>query len=107
MQAEIRWTNMKTSKLVQSFAEKALATSRFIVKQLVKMKGLALRKMSKVMTLKEAANRAGAVSVYWRAASRVSEQRLPDIEHRYQEKRVYRTVLSKWKVVLSGSGESL
>jgi hypothetical protein len=48
---------MKTSKLVQSFAEKGLATSRFIVKQLVKMKGLALRKMSKVMTLKEVANR--------------------------------------------------
>lgn len=57
MQAEIRWTNMKTSKLVQSFAEKGLATSRFIVKQLIKMKGLALRKMSKVMTLKEVANR--------------------------------------------------
>ncbi len=57
MKAEVRWTSLITSDLVTALAEKGLATSRFIVKQIVKLKGLAMRKMSKVLTIKEVANR--------------------------------------------------
>ena len=57
MNEQIRWTNLKTSELVKSFAKKGLNTSRFIIKQVAKAKGLVKRKMSKVLTLKEVANR--------------------------------------------------
>lgn len=53
----VRWTNLRTSDLVKSFAEKGLQTSRFIIRQIVKVKGFVTRKMSKTLTIKEVANR--------------------------------------------------
>lgn len=57
MKAAVRWTNLKTSDMVKSFAEKGVEASRFIVKQITKAKGLVIRKMSKVLPGKEIANR--------------------------------------------------
>lgn len=57
MTEQTRWTHLKTSELVTAFAEKGVETSRFIIKQLARMNGLAQRKMSKVLTIKEVANR--------------------------------------------------
>ncbi len=58
MNEKVRWTNVKDSQIVKLFGRKGLQTSRFIVKQLTKLKGLVKRKMSKTMTLKEVENRA-------------------------------------------------
>ena len=57
MNEKVRWTNLKDSQIVKLFGRKGLQTSRFIVKQLTKLKGLVKRKMSKTMTLKEVENR--------------------------------------------------
>lgn len=57
MNENVRWTNLKTSEMVKIFDEKGVETSRFIVKQLTKMKGFVKRKMSKKMTIKEVENR--------------------------------------------------
>ena len=57
MNEKVRWTNLKDSQIVKLFGRKDLQTSRFIVKQLTKLKGLVKRKMSKTMTLKEVENR--------------------------------------------------
>ena len=57
MNEKVRWTNLKDSQIGKLFGRKDLQTSRFIVKQLTKLKGLVKRKMSKTMTLKEVENR--------------------------------------------------
>ena len=57
MREEIRWTNLRTSELVQAFAQKGFQASRFMIEQVVKAKGLVVRKMSKTLTIKEVANR--------------------------------------------------
>ena len=57
MNEKVRWTTLKDSQIVKLFGRKGLQTSRFIVKQLTKLKGLVKRKMSKTMTLKEVENR--------------------------------------------------
>ena len=57
MNEKVRWTNLKDSQIVKLFGQKGLQTSRFIVKQLTKLKGLVKRKMSKTMTIKEVENR--------------------------------------------------
>ena len=57
MNEKVRWTNLKDSQLVKLFGQKGLQTSRFIVRQVPKMKGLVQRKMSKTMTIKEVENR--------------------------------------------------
>jgi len=57
MNEQVRWIKLKTSELVKAFAEKGVETSRFIVKQLTLAKGFGMRKMSKVLTAKEVANR--------------------------------------------------
>jgi hypothetical protein len=57
MNEHIRWIHLKTSELVKALAEKGIQTTRFIVKQITKAKGLVKRKMSKVLPIKEVATR--------------------------------------------------
>lgn len=57
MNEQLRWTNLKTSDVVKAFAAKGFETSRFIIKQVTQAKGFVQRKMSKVLTVKEVANR--------------------------------------------------
>ena len=57
MNEHIRWIHLRTSELVKELAEKGIQTTRFIVKQITKAKGLVRRKMSKVLPLKEVAKR--------------------------------------------------
>jgi Rhodopirellula transposase DDE domain len=57
MKAEVRWTNLKTSDLVQALAAKGVAASRFIVQQATRAQGLVRRKMRKVLPGKEVAQR--------------------------------------------------
>ena len=57
MKAAVRWTNLKTSDLVQALAAKGVAASRFMVQQVTQAQGLVRRKMSKVLPGKATANR--------------------------------------------------
>lgn len=57
MNAKLRWIHLKTSELVKALAEKGIHTTRFIVQQITKAKGLVRRKMSKVLPIKEVAKR--------------------------------------------------
>lgn len=57
MKAGLRWTNLKTSDLVQAFAKKGVEITRYIAKQITQTAGLTRRKMSKVLTCKDVVNR--------------------------------------------------
>lgn len=57
MREAVRWISLTTSEPVKSFAEKGVSISRFIINQMVKARGLARRKMSKTLTIKEVADR--------------------------------------------------
>lgn len=57
MREEVRWTSLKDSQIVRLFGEKGHSISRFIVKQLTDLAGLAKRQMRKTKTAKEALGR--------------------------------------------------
>ncbi len=57
MREKVRWTNLKDSQIVRLFGEKGYSISRFIVKQLTDLAGLAQRKMKKTKTFKEVEER--------------------------------------------------
>ena len=80
MNEKVRWTNLKIAEVVKLFAAKGWPVSRFIIKQLSKLKGFVTRSMSKVLTIKEVANRARAVSKYSRQNCPVQAKRIADLE---------------------------
>ena len=77
MNEKVRWTNLKTSEMVKLFGEKGVQTSRFIVKQVTKMKGFVKRKMSKKMTLKEVENRDEQFQEIAKVVTEFKEKGLP------------------------------
>jgi len=71
---------LKTSEVVKLFGEKGVETSRFIVRQLTKMKGFVKRKMSETMTIKEVKNRDEQFQQSTRNSCRMQPKRIADIE---------------------------
>ena len=61
MLEKVRWTSLKDSQIVRLFGGKGHSISRFMVKQLTDLAGLAKRQMKKSKTTKEVAGR-GATS---------------------------------------------
>jgi hypothetical protein len=57
MLGKVRWTSLKDSQIVRLFGEKGHSVSRFIVKQLTDLAGLAKRQMRKTKTANEVAGR--------------------------------------------------
>jgi Rhodopirellula transposase DDE domain len=57
MLEKVRWTSLKDSQIVRLFGEKGYTISRFIVKQITDLAGLAKRQMKKTKTAKEALGR--------------------------------------------------
>jgi DDE family transposase len=57
MCAAVRWISLRVSEVVSGLAKKGVATSRYIIKQVVKLRGLVRRRMSKTLTIKEVARR--------------------------------------------------
>lgn len=57
MNEKVRWTNLKDGEIVRLFEQRGVLVTRFIVKQLTTLKGLAKRQMKKTKTAKEVANR--------------------------------------------------
>lgn len=57
MNEKVRWTNLKEAEIVRLFGAKGFSISRFLVKQLTDLKGLAKRRMKKTRTAKEVENR--------------------------------------------------
>ena len=53
MNEKVRWTNLKDGETVRLFEQKGVSTTRFIAKQLTKLKGLAKHQMKKSKTAKE------------------------------------------------------
>lgn len=53
MLEQVRWTSLKDSQIVRLFGEKGYSISRFMVKQLTDLAGLAKRQMRKTKTAKE------------------------------------------------------
>ena len=53
MNQKVRRTNLKDAEIVRIFGARGVSSSRFIVKQLTALKGLAKRQMKKTKTVKE------------------------------------------------------
>jgi len=53
MREEVRWTSLKDSQIVRLFGDKGYSISRFMVKQLTALAGLAQRQMRKTKTAQE------------------------------------------------------
>jgi hypothetical protein len=59
MLEKVRWTSLKDSQIVRLFEEKGHSISRFMVKQLTELAGLAKRRMKKTLEAKEVVGRDG------------------------------------------------
>ena len=57
MLEKVRWRSLKDSQIVRVFGEKGHSISRFMVKQLTGLAGLARRQMKKTLAAKEVAGR--------------------------------------------------
>ncbi len=57
MREKVRWTSLKDAQIVRLFEEKGHSISRFMVKQITELAGLAKRQMKKTKTVKEAVGR--------------------------------------------------
>lgn len=57
MREKVRWTNLKDGEIVRLFGAQGVSISRFLVKQLTNLQGLAKRAMKKTKTAKEVENR--------------------------------------------------
>ena len=72
MLEKVRWTSLKDSQIVRLFGEQGHSISRFIVKQLTDLAGLAKRQMKKTKTAKEVDGRDGQF------------QKIADLKEEYQ-----------------------
>ena len=100
MNEKVRWTNLKDGEIVSLFEQKGVSITRFIAKQLTKMKGLAKRKMKKTKTVKEVAQRDEQFQRINDLKADFLRRGLPVLSIDTSTQRIYRAVLSGWEILL-------
>ncbi len=100
MNEKVCWTNLKDGEIVSLFEQKGVSITRFIAKQLTKMKGLAKRKMKKTKTVKEVAQRDEQFGRINDLKADFLRRGLPVLSIDTSIQRIYRAVLSGWEILL-------